>query len=373
MRNSFRTSLSAVAALLAVVSCSDKAVVSGRIDGAGSVIVKTLATGTPQAIDTLSTTGGGNFTCKLDIPEGQPEFVYLYSGDRKISSLVVSRGDRITVKADTLGECSVDGSPESVKLMAVESEYSDFMGRMSRAVATASTDEEASREASRLYVEYYRSRLAYVVANSKSMTAIPVLYQKVNQDLPVFSQSTDALIFKAVADSLKTVYPDSRYVRQLEREASRRRGNMDVENMLRGAGAVGYPEIELPGMDSSPVKLSESLSKVTMVYFWASTDEQKMFNMDALIPIYEQFHSKGLEIYAVSLDVDKGAWAAAVRNQALPWVNVCDIRGIDSPLISMYGITSLPTVYFIVDDEIDSEASVEDGSSIRSYLSKKLR
>jgi hypothetical protein len=94
--------------------------------------------------------------------------------------------------------------------------------------------------------------------------------------------------------------------------------------------------------------------------------------MDALIPLYNEFHGRGFEIYAVSLDVDKTAWGSAVRNQQLPWVNVCDTRGNASPYVGMYGLTSLPTAYFLVDGELDGTANVTDAASIRKYLNSKL-
>ncbi len=36
------------------------------------------------------------------------------------------------------------------------------------------------------------------MTNSKSLTSIPVLYQKVNESFPIFSQATDAILFQNV-------------------------------------------------------------------------------------------------------------------------------------------------------------------------------
>ena len=158
----------------------------------------------------------------------------------------------------------------------------------------------------------------------------------------------------------------------LEKEAVRRISLIDLQNRLDNADEVGFIDIALPSMEGKTTKLSESLGKVTMVYFWSSTAEQKMFNLDSLLPLYEEFHGKGFEIYAVSLDSDKATWASAVRNQQLPWVNVCDTRGAMSPYVSSYGIGSLPMVWFIVDGAIDTEAQARNAAEIRSYLRKKL-
>ena len=147
---------------------------------------------------------------------------------------------------------------------------------------------------------------------------------------------------------------------------------MELNTRLQQAGEVGYIDMSLPGIDGNAAKLSDALQKVTMVYFWSATAEQKMFNLSSLVPLYEEFHKKGFEIYAVSLDSDKSAWAAAVRNQQLPWVNVCDTRGAQSPYVMSYGIGSLPMVWFIVDGSIDTDAKVRTADEIRGYLRKKL-
>jgi peroxiredoxin len=147
---------------------------------------------------------------------------------------------------------------------------------------------------------------------------------------------------------------------------------MQINQRLQEADQVGFFDINLPTLAGTSAKLSDVQSKVVMLYFWATTDEQKMFNMDTLIPVYQDFHDRGFEIFAVSLDVDKTAWATVVRSQQLPWINVCDTRGDQSPLISLYGLSALPTAYFLVNGDMDPNASVSDAASIRKYLQAKL-
>ena len=224
----------------------------------------------------------------------------------------------------------------------------------------------------RRYVDYYRRSVRYVMEHPQSLTSVPVLFQRVNDGLAVFDQPTDGILFGSICDSLKAVYPDSRYVKALEREANRRTNILQISQRLQEAEQVGFFDINLPTLAGTNAKLSDVDAKVIMLYFWATTDEQKLFNMDALIPLYQEFHGRGFEIYAVSLDVDKTAWATVVRSQQLPWINVCDTRGDQSPLIAQYGLTSLPTAYFLVGGDMDPNASVTDAASIRKYLQSKL-
>lgn len=367
---SFRLVAGAALVLLAA-ACGKNTQIEGTVYGTSEsqVIVKLLDVNRFQVLDTVKTDAGGHFSYALDLKKDQPEFVYLYYGNKQIASLLLQKGDKVTVQTDTLGAYSVEGSEESLKLQKVEQDYNAFIRDMNR-ILEKEYDPEASL--SRRYVSYYRDRTAYVMGNSKSLTVVPVLFQQVNPTFQVFSRNTDGILMQAICDSLKTVYPESRYVKALDKEAHRRLSLMDVNNKLQGAQEVGYIDISLPGMDGKNVALSENLGKVTMVYFWEATTEQKLFNLDALVPIYEQYNKKGFEVYAVSLDSDKASWAAAIRNQKLPWVNVCDTRGAQSPYVSAYGIGSLPMVWFIVDGAIDTEAQVRNAADIKDYLRKKL-
>ena len=362
--------LPVLAAALSLVACGPKTVIDGTLTGKADapVVVKLLDINKYQVLDTVRTDASGAFSYQPEIQEGRPEFLYLFYGDRKVASLLLQQGDHVKVTADTLGNYTVEGSDESLLLQQVESDYAQFLLDMNRLASAP----ESNQELSRRYVDYYRRSVRYIMEHPKSLTVVPVLFQRVNDDMGVFEQATDGILFGNICDSLKTVYPESRYVQALEREATRRINIMNISKRLSEAGEISYFDIDLPSMDGQSVKLSEVEDKVVMLYFWATTGEQKLFNMDALVPIYKEFHGRGFEIYAVSLDVDKTAWATVVRSQELPWINVCDTRGNTSPYINLYGLTSLPAAYFLVNGELDGEAAVTDAASMRKYLQSKL-
>ena len=92
-----------------------------------------------------------------------------------------------------------------------------------------------------------------------------------------------------------------------------------------------------------------------------------------MIPLYNRYHAKGFEIYAVSLDVDKTVWASAVRNQKLPWINVCDGLGGGSVATRLYNVPSLPTSYIIADGSLVADVSISDEASLRKYLDAVLK
>lgn len=362
--------------LLGAASCGgDRARIDGELTGApsASVEIKCLNVNRLETLDVVKTSRDGHYSYTVKVAPGDPEFVYVYYGDTKVASLLLSAGDRVQVVSDTLGRYTVTGSEESARLREVEEGYAVFSGEVSRLLAEGAAGADIQADLSRLYVRHYRDRVKYVLDHPHSLTVVPVLYEELVPGTPIFSRETDALHFRAAADSLKAVYPASRYVRALEGEAERRSRQMDLGLRLQNAEEMSYVDIDLPDLQGERVKLSAVGARVVMVYFWSTADAaQKMFNLDSVLPVYREFHPRGLEIYAVSLDADKAAWAAAIRGQELPWINVCDGRGASSPYVGLYGLRTLPTAYFIVDGELVTDADVTDTASLRRYLSRIL-
>jgi hypothetical protein len=355
---------------IGAAACSPKAEVKGMLTGAPDtqIVVKQLTTSSNDVIDTIKTASDGSYSYRLEVREGEPEFVYFYKGETKLASVLLEKGDRVKVVSDTLGNYSVEGSEESLKLQQIERDFSDFMQRFGDALEAGDNP-----FASRQYIEYYRSRVIYVMENRKSITTIPVLYQKINPDFPVFSQSTDAIHFKNAYDSLLTVYPASRYVKALGQEADRRFRLLNLSQRISEAPEMSYPELELPSIDGSKVRLGSLDAKVILVYFWSAADAaQKMFNQDVLLPVYNAYHPRGFEIYAVSLDIDKGTWASAVNNQKLPWINVCDGLGPASRAAVLYNIgNQLPVSFMIVNGSL-VDATIQGEASLRKFLDSNL-
>jgi len=373
-----------IAALVGAVAFAASCGRSAKIDAvvkdpaSSSVIVKMLDVNEFDVLDTVALDASGKFSYKVSLKKGEPEFVYLFHNDVKIASLILKDGDKVSVETDTLGRYTVEGSEESLKLAQVEHDYAAAHSRMtaliSRMEGLSDGDlmQSLRNELGQEYISYYRSRVKYVMENSRSLSVVPVLYQNFGENLPVFGQTTDAIHFRNIADSLALEYPESRYVKALRKEAEKRLGYLELESRFQSAQQVSYPEIELPDLQADKRKLSEVDSKVVMLHFWTASDaEQKMFNLDVLKPVYEEFHDKGFEIYQVALDPDKGLWARVVKEQKLPWINVCDSRGASSPYVVSYNLPGLPATFIIADGEL-VDGKVVDEKSLRKLLKNLL-
>ena len=366
--NAYKAFFTALAlSVLGLTSCSQKAQINGTfIDGADQdIIVRQLDVNKYNTLDTIKTSADGKFKYSLDVQKGEPEFIYLFAGDNRIAALLLENGEKVTVQTDALGNYTVEGSEESSKLSVVDKAYTKFIND----VYAAGDD---SKTISKLYVDHYRASVKYVMENLKSLTVIPVLYEQLGEQSPVFAQTTDALFFRTAADSLKTVYPNSRYVKALDKEAARREQILTIETQIRNAQEASFPEINLPDINGERKSLTALDNKAILIHFWDASDAaQKMINIEVLLPLYNSFAKKGFEIYSVCVSPDKAQWGSVVRSQKLPWINVNDGKGAISA-VSAYNLAALPTSILIVDGEM-SQAKIKDENDLRKELNRVLR
>ncbi len=379
--NRFLKSFLLVAGALALAACSKTARINLKLVDApeAEVVLKIQDINKYTIVDTLKTNEKGELSYKLSLEKDQPEFAFLYYKGARIASLLLKRGDKVELTADTLGSYTVLGSAESELLAQVEADYAQIKETFAQYEVQLNEvgDDQAklselSKAMSRDYIDYYRGRVKYIMSNSRSLTVVPVFYQSIGI-LPVFAQKTDAILFRDISDSLFLSYPESKYTKALKAEADKRFQGLQMESRLKIAEEIGFLEVELPDINAKKVKLSELDSKLILLYFWNSGDQnQKMLNLDVLLSVYKDYHSKGFEIYQVSMSTDKALWAKVVDSQNLPWINVCDIRGSASPYIVSYNITSLPQAFIIYDGSLVDE-KITDEKSLREVLQRRLK
>jgi peroxiredoxin len=128
-------------------------------------------------------------------------------------------------------------------------------------------------------------------------------------------------------------------------------------------------DLSLPDLNGKMISLSELKGKVVLIDFWASWCGPCRHNNPRLAKLYKKYHSKGLEIYGISLDEEIDSWKKAVRHDKLNWIQVIDDKGWEAPSASAYGVDMIPSSFLIDREGViriinaegpDLESSVRD-------------
>ena len=376
-----------LAALMAAgCSKNNGAQISAQIEGAGNseVVLYQLAVNQIKTIDTIKTGTDGKFNYTVAMPEAAPDFFYITYKGNKLASLVLKAGDKVSVKVDTLGKgLAIEGSEESVLLGQYEknlAEVTSQMVQMSEQINVALEKKESKvatdlkLQMGKSYIKYRRELIRKIMENPYSFANINALYQQIGQQLPVFSAENDYLLVERVHDSLATLYPTSIYLQSLKEQVQGAKNTLALAEKIYEAEVTSFPNISLPDVNAKNVELASLEGKPFILMFWTITEpSQKMFNND-LKALYKKYRSSGLEIYQVSLDEDKTAWASAVKDQQLPWISVCDGKGAMSPSVNAYNVYSVPTMFvFNAKGDIVAKGNLTSAGDIENAVKKALK
>jgi peroxiredoxin len=374
-------------ALVVAASCSQKynAKVTFNVEGAADsteIIVTKLSINRIYVVDTIYVKGektqfGAN--CQ----PGSPDFYYFLTdgNNNKMASVVLQEGDKLSVNVSKDGISTVEGSEEAVKYAEWERSQEEVLTKVYNlfneldAAQQAKNDKKArelTTELTKLFVQHKQNSTKYLINNSKSISVIPVLYQKFSEALPVYGDINDVFIFKKVYDSLSVVYPNSPYVSSLADDIKQREQYIYFGTKIDNASEMSHPDISLYDVNAKVRNLSELDGKVIILSFWSTTEPtHKIFNAE-LKELYDKYKNRGLEVYQVCADTDKTAWASQVKAQGLEWVSVCD-PGNMSGTLNLYNITNIPTLY-IIDKKGDIvDKDVFDMSKLEKVISKLVR
>ena len=334
-------------------------------------------------IDSALIDGLGNF--EIGLKAEKAGFYTLRLNVGNDITLVVLPGEKISLSGngkDLQKTYKVEGSKES-QLFAV---YNDFtQDNLSKVDSLAKIFTENRSEPGfgpvkakldSAYMQIFENQkenvINFINSNPNALSSLLVISSDFGPN-PLLSEHSQPDLFIKLDSALMVSYPENSLVnvfhlRMLDFKAEL--ADLEKTNKSLKPGMPAQ-EIVLPNSANKNLKLSTLKGKLTLVYFWSSWNALSRQTNMKLAPIYNQFHSRGFEIFAVSIDSDKDLWQNAYLLDKAYWIHVNDAKGLESEYCKTYAVRQIPKMILVGKDGNIIEANarlVELESLIKSNL-----
>lgn len=198
----------------------------------------------------------------------------------------------------------------------------------------------------------------FVSENNSSLASISALYQTFDfrTRRPILLDNEDGLKYFEMVDTvlmnkyaqLNDVQAFHKNYLQIKSGMQRQQATIEAQNANTFTIGDEVPDISLPSPDGSVLSLASLRGKVVLLDFWASWCAPCRAESPVIVAAYNTYHSKGFEIFQVSLDKSKQAWTDAIKKDGLVWkYHVSDLQFWNSSAAKLYGVESIPANYLL--------------------------
>jgi peroxiredoxin len=331
--------------------------VQGEVTGAEDKTLYLEASGLEgvELLDSVKLGGNGSFSFAEACPES-PEFYRLRMGGQVINFSVDST-ETVIIKTDAAKfdtDYTIEGSESNLKikeLVMLQAELQQKVDKLAKSGIPAGLAQNQLAN----YINEYKEKVkrGYIYAAPNQSYAYFALFQTLNGYMifDPMANKEDVKCFAAVATSLNNAYPHA--------DRSRNLYNM----VIKGMKNTREPQQEVVEIDPSIIKetniidiqlkdlqgnvrsLTELKGKVILIDFTVYNSAMSSTHNMALREFYNKYHSKGLEIYQISLDTDEHLWKTMADK--LPWICVRDAAGPYSQYAGIYGVNNIPSGFLV--------------------------
>ena len=374
-------------AAIIITSCGGKKFhVDGNITEAADSILyfENMSLDGPVTVDSVKLSADGSFSFSDDAPSA-PEFYRLRIADQ-IVNLCVDSTETIHVKAEYPHMSTnyvVEGSEQCATIKDLALKQINLQSFIIGIENNPAIGYDAAEDTIMKEIERYKDFIKrnYIYKQPMKASSYFALFQTIGNRL-IFNpreSKEDIKAFAAVATSWDVYYPNSlrgenlhnialegmKNVRIIENKIAQSRRGIDPSKV----NTANIIEIALRDNRGNMRRLTDMKGSVVLLDFHVFGAEGSTQRIMQLRDIYNKYHSRGLEIFQVSLDSDEHFWKT--QTAALPWICVHDDDAMNSNLLVQYNVQRLPT-FFLVDRNnvlFKRDSQIKDlDKTIRSLL-----
>lgn len=311
-------------------------------------------------VDTLLIDTQGNFESQnLNVPN-----IYNFTlNSKKTIQLAIDKNQIVSISGNDSDHLTINGSEDTQLLLDYETFRKASLSRLVNSVRTKVSkllkekgSEKEIAALRSLEIENYKLHLnelsRYIQQNMGTSIAIYPTSIRWNEE--------NLAIYEEIVAKFKIAHPNSEIASKLEDR---------VQLLQKMAPGSSVSNIEMPSSEGEMIQLNALKGTYTLIDFWASWCPPCRTESILLNELYLKYHTKGFEIYGISLDSKKERWIKALEKDHRIWPNVSALEGFKSPIAIEYGITALPT-NLLIDAEGKIIASNIHGKHLKELVEK---
>lgn len=350
MNNKFYFFLKFIPFILFFIGCSTRNensfIISGKLSNLTTdfitlSMVEDLQTNKTRVIDTLKVNKRGKFNAVYFL---ESAIYNLTINDNKTVQLAIDKGQHVVITGENIDNLNISGSADTQLLTAYETFRKESLNRLVNSVRdsikkikTTTIEENEIADLRELEVENYKQHLNELVQFVK---------EKMGTSIAIYATSTrwnseNLPFLKELVSRFENVHPNLGITQKLKNR---------IQLLEKTTVGGTITTIKMPNQFDEIVELATIKGTYTLIDFWASWCPPCRIESVLLNNLYKDYHSKGFEIYGISLDSNKERWLKALEMDSRVWPNVSTLKGFKTPISIEFGITALPT-NFIIDAE----------------------